>query len=80
MEKECEMIRASDIFTNKEEYYLGLIGVGMPVRRSDGAVVATLSIHAPSFHISLDKALSYVPLLKKSGTEIVIEIGLDDTE
>ncbi len=80
MEKEFEVILKNDFSTNKEEYHLGLIGVAVPVRRSDGAVVATLSIHAPSFRMSLDKALSYVPLLKKAATEIVMEIGLDDAK
>lgn len=80
MEKECAMILANDFSTNREEYHLGLIGVSVPVRRSDGTVVATLSIHAPSFRMSLDKALSYLPLLRESATEIVSEIGLDNAK
>ena len=77
MEKEFETILKNDFSTNKEEYHLGLIGVAVPVRRSDGTVVATLSIHAPSFRMSLETALGYVPLLRKSASEIVSEIGLD---
>lgn len=76
MEKEFEAIRAKDISINQEEYHLGLIGVSVPVRRSDETVVATLSIHAPSFRMSVEKALSYVPQLKKSAIEVAHEMGL----
>jgi DNA-binding IclR family transcriptional regulator len=61
---------------NKEEYHRGLIGVAVPMRRSDDTVIATLSIHAPSFRMSVETALSYAPLLKKSASEIIAELGL----
>lgn len=77
LERECETIRDSDVSMNREEYHLGLIGVAVPIRRADGAVVATLSIHAPSFRMSVDTALNYVPLLNNFAAEIVSEIGLD---
>jgi DNA-binding IclR family transcriptional regulator len=76
LEKEFETIRNSGIAINKEEYHLGLIGVAVPIRRSDQTVVATLSIHAPSFRMSVETALSYVPLLQKSASEIAIETNL----
>ncbi|WJR77257.1 IclR family transcriptional regulator C-terminal domain-containing protein [Bradyrhizobium sp. NP1] len=76
MEAECRKIRANDLSINKEEYHLGLIGVAVPVRRSDGTVIAALSIHAPSFRMSVETALSYVPLLKASSAKIVSELGL----
>jgi DNA-binding IclR family transcriptional regulator len=77
MERECEKIRDSDVSMNREEFHLGLIGVAVPIRRADRSVVATLSIHAPSFRMSVDTALNYVPLLKDFAAEIVSEIGLD---
>ncbi|WJR75856.1 IclR family transcriptional regulator [Bradyrhizobium sp. NP1] len=76
MEEECRIIRENDLSINKEEYHRGLIGVAVPVRRADNSVIATLSIHAPSFRMSVETALSYVPLLKKSAAEIVAELGL----
>lgn len=78
LEREFEKIRAADLSINKEEYHLGLIGVSVPVRRYDGTVVATLSIHAPSFRMSVETALSYAPLLKKSALELATEAGLDE--
>lgn len=75
MEKEFEKIRANDVSINKEEYHLGLIGVSVPVRSRNNAVIATLSIHAPSFRMSVETALSYVPQLKKTAQEIAEETG-----
>jgi DNA-binding IclR family transcriptional regulator len=76
MEEECRTIRKNDLSMNKEEYHRGLIGVAVPVRRSDNTVIATLSIHAPSFRMSVETALSYAPLLKQSAAKIVSELGL----
>jgi DNA-binding IclR family transcriptional regulator len=76
MEEECRLIRKNDLSMNKEEYHRGLIGVAVPMRRSDDTVIATLSIHAPSFRMSVETALSYAPLLKKSASEIIAELGL----
>lgn len=75
MEKEFEKILADDMSINKEEYHLGLIGVSVPMRSRENFVIATLSIHAPSFRMSVETALSYVPQLKKTAQEIVEEIG-----
>jgi DNA-binding IclR family transcriptional regulator len=76
MEEECRTIRKNDLSMNKEEYHRGLIGVSVPVRRSDNTVIATLSIHAPSFRMSVETALSYAPMLKESAAKIVKELGL----
>lgn len=76
MEEECRTIRKNDLSMNKEEYHRGLIGVAVPIRRSDNTVIATLSIHAPSFRMSVETALSYAPLLKQSAAKIVRELGL----
>lgn len=78
LEEECKTIRTSGVSTNKEEYHLGLIGVAVPVLRRDQTVIATLSIHAPSFRMSVETALSYVPLLQKSAIEIASEVGFDE--
>jgi DNA-binding IclR family transcriptional regulator len=77
LEQECKAIKASGVSINREEYHLGLIGVAVPVRRSDQTVVATLSIHAPSFRMSVETALSYVPLLRNSAIEIAAEAGFE---
>ena len=76
LESEIQSIRKAGIAINKEEYHLGLIGVAVPIRRNDGNVVAALSIHAPSFRMSVETALGYVPLLRETAKEIAVEMGM----
>lgn len=78
LEKEFEEIRKNNVAINKEEYHLGVIGVSVPVWRRDDVAVATLSIHAPSFRMSVETALSYVPQLQQSAREVAFEMGLND--
>lgn len=74
LEEECKAIRATGISINREEYHLGLIGVAVPVSRSDGAMIATLAVHAPSFRMSIETALGYVELLRNAAADIAREI------
>ena len=76
LESEFQSIRSAGIAINREEFHLGLIGVAVPIRRSDRKVVAALSIHAPSFRMSVETALSYVTLLQETAKEIAIEMGM----
>lgn len=78
LEKEFEKILKNNVAINQEEYHLGLIGVSVPVWRRDNTAVATLSIHAPSFRMSVKTALSYVPQLQESAREVAFEMGLND--
>jgi len=77
LREEIDAIRSAGFSTNREEYNLGLIGVAIPIRRRDKSVAATLSIHAPSFRMSLDTALGHLPLLQQTAAEIASEIGLN---
>lgn len=76
IEAECATIRACGYSINREEYHLGLIGVSTPIFGDGGAVVATVSIHAPVFRMSADAALGHLPLLQQAAEEIAAEAGL----
>jgi DNA-binding IclR family transcriptional regulator len=78
IEAECAAIRACGYSINREEYHRGLIGVSTPISDKDGAVVATVSIHAPVFRMSADAALGHLPLLQRAAVEIAEEAGLRD--
>jgi DNA-binding IclR family transcriptional regulator len=78
LEEECKAIRATGISINREEYHLGLIGVAVPVRRSDGAMIAALAVHAPSFRMSIDAALGHVQLLQNAAKDIAKEVLAED--
>jgi Bacterial transcriptional regulator len=73
LEEERRAIRAQRVSINKEEYHLGLIGVAVPVRRSDGTVVTALAVHAPSPRMPVDVALSYVFFVRACADEIAFD-------
>lgn len=75
LEKECARIRKTGVSINREEYHLGLIGIGVPVVRSDGNVIASLAIHAPIFRMDVKRARGYVDLLREAATKIAGELG-----
>lgn len=75
LEAECATIRARGISINREEYHLGLIGVAVPVKRSDGKVIAALAIHAPIFRMNVEGAELNVPLLTAAAARIGRELS-----
>lgn len=76
LEAECRTIKANGYSINREEYHRGLVGVSTPVRRADGVALATLSIHAPVFRMSVDEALNHLPALQRAAAEIAEEAEL----
>jgi DNA-binding IclR family transcriptional regulator len=76
LEAECAAIRERGFSVNAEEYHRGLIGIAVPVRRADGAVVAALSIHAPIFRMSVEEAQRHLPRLRAAAERIALELGL----
>ena len=42
----------------------------MPVRDTDGRLVAALAVHAPSARMRLDQAKEFLPLLRQSADAI----------
>ena len=72
LDRECEAIGVSGVSVNREEYHLGLIGVAVPVMRSNGTAVAALAVHAPSFRMSVEAALDHVPILREAAREIAV--------
>ncbi|MGI9419802.1 MAG: IclR family transcriptional regulator [Geminicoccaceae bacterium] len=61
---ELEKIRERGYSTDAEEFTEGMIAVAVPVFGPNGHLAATLSFHAPTQRLSLDKACAFVPVLK----------------
>jgi DNA-binding IclR family transcriptional regulator len=76
LEAECERIRSDGLSINREEFHLGLIGVGVPVLGREGQLVAALAIHAPIFRMNVAAAEANVPLLRDTAQKIASEAGL----
>ena len=68
--RELEAIRADAFSTDNEEYLTGICCLAVPVRDSDGRLVAALAVHAPSARMRLDQAKEFLPLLRQSADAI----------
>ncbi len=63
---ELESIRQRGHSIDNEEYLPGICGVALPVRNSDGAVVAAISVHAPLERTSLAQILEFIPDIRSA--------------
>ncbi len=73
---ELTKIRQQGYSTNDQEYVPGLIAVAVPITRSDGTVVAGLSVHAPALRLDLQTAISYLPPLQSAATRLAASLGI----
>ena len=62
---ELARIRASRYSTDNEEFHAGLVCVAVPVSGKKRACAA-LAVHAPASRMPLERALSYLPVLRKA--------------
>ena len=74
IEAECARIRARGVAVNDQEYMVGLIGVGVPVRGRDGRMVAAVALHAPVPRLTAEEALRHVPRLRRAAEEIAASL------
>jgi DNA-binding IclR family transcriptional regulator len=62
---ELARIRANRYATDNEEFHAGLVCVAVPVIGKKRACAA-LAVHAPVSRMPLERALSYLPVLRKA--------------
>jgi DNA-binding IclR family transcriptional regulator len=62
---ELARIRANRYATDNEEFHAGLVCVAVPVAGKKRACAA-LAVHAPASRMPLERALSYLPVLRKA--------------
>jgi DNA-binding IclR family transcriptional regulator len=70
LEEEFTRIRETNISTDDQEFLAGVVCVAVPIRSSNGNVVAALAISAPVARMSLNRGLQHVPLLRNAATKI----------
>jgi DNA-binding IclR family transcriptional regulator len=70
LEEEFSRIRESNISTDNQEFLAGVVCVAVPIRSSNGNVVAALAISAPAARMSLNRGLQHVPLMRNAATKI----------
>lgn len=59
-------IRRSHVGVDNEEFVDGMVAVAVPINDAKGRMVAALAFHAPTVRMDLDKALTYLPVLRKA--------------
>ncbi len=64
LEAELERIARRGVGIDNEEFVLGMVAVAVPVKGSDGRLVAAVACHAPTARRSMDEMLTSVPQLR----------------
>jgi DNA-binding IclR family transcriptional regulator len=70
LDAELARIREDWIAVNDQEYMVGLVGVGVPVRDATGLMLAVVAVHAPVPRLTAAQALKHVPRLRRAAEEI----------
>ena len=67
---ELERIRAEKIGTDNEEFLAGLTAVAVPVPDARQRILATVAVHAPTSRMSIAKARTHVPALRRAAAKL----------
>lgn len=70
LETQFEAILANGYSQNNQEYHIGLVGVGVPVRDRQGDVVAALAVHGVLPRITLEALLAHCPRMRETAKRI----------
>jgi DNA-binding IclR family transcriptional regulator len=66
LREECDAILEAGFARDNEEFVAGLIAIAVPVRDAEGAVRATVSVHAPTARMTMEQAESKIDLLHRA--------------
>ena len=65
-----EKIRKDKVGTDDQEFIDGMAAVAVPVMDARGRLAATLACHGPTVRMPLEKALSFVPALRRAAEKL----------
>jgi IclR family acetate operon transcriptional repressor len=68
--REIETVRANGFAMTNEEYVLGVVGCGVPVRGPDKQIAAGLSLSVPQARVAFAALPKFIPALKKAATRL----------
>lgn len=68
--RELEHIRIEKIGTDDEEFLAGLTAVAVPVLDARQRILATVAVHAPTSRMSIAKARTHVPALRRAAAKL----------
>ena len=70
LERELQQIRRARVSTDDEGFLAGLISVAVPVYGLNKTVIGTVSVHALEARLSLPRALTFVPQLRRAAADL----------
>ena len=71
---EFNAIRERGYSIDNEEYLPGICCIAVPVRNSEGKVVAGVAVHAPVARMRIDQGLEFVPQLRQAAEAMAMTI------
>ena len=74
---EIKITKDRGFSTDNEEFLNGMIAVAVPISDSQGRLLATLSVHAPTQRISLEQLTEYVPLISEKAEKLMSLLAED---
>jgi IclR family acetate operon transcriptional repressor len=80
LDMELERARTRGYATATDELELGLSAMAAPVRGADGAVLAALSISAPTIRLDAERAQELAPTLLEQAASLSRRLGYDDLQ
>ncbi len=66
MEREIKLIKERGYSIDDEEFIEGLVALAVPVLNAQGQIVAGIACHGPKPRLSMEAALSHLPLLREA--------------
>lgn len=67
---QLDEIAETGIGTDNEEFVEGMVAVAVPILDREGRYIAGLATHGPRQRISMDDAMTFVPLLREAADEL----------
>lgn len=77
LEVELETIRRDKFSKDQGEFIDGMIAVAVAVNDAQGRLAAILATHAPDVRMDIDKAIGYLPALRRAATALSAELSDD---
>jgi DNA-binding IclR family transcriptional regulator len=74
LSNEFNAIRERGYSIDNEEYLPGICCIAVPVRNSEGKVVAGVAVHAPLARMRIEQGLEYLPMLRNAAEAMTATI------
>ena len=68
--EQTEQVRAEKLAIDNEEFFEGMIAIGVPITDQAGRFYNSVAIQAPVFRLSLEQAKKQIPLLREAANDL----------